>query len=235
MFRRSKFAVVALLLAFSTAALAEDSNTRVMFLMGGSFVKGARTFSENGDNFRSEYASGGKAALRGTFDLGRHFAVEPSYSFGTNNLRLYELSQTPIVQRAFGIRMKQFGANVLTYANDSQSRLRFFGTFGVGLQRFTPTKEAKDAAALNFITDPATLSATNSIAFNFGGGVETPVSRQFGVRFDLRDNVGSLPRYGVPQTSSRNGAAFYPVSGRVQNIETTIGVVFYLSPKDSRY
>ena len=237
MFRKSRLlAVLAIVGFFSVAALAEDSNPRVMFLMGGSFVKGARTFAVNGDNFRSEYASGGKASLRGAFNIRPHFAIEPSYSFGTNNLRVSDLSESPIVQRAFGVRMSQFGANVLAYANDSQSRLRFFGTFGVGLLRFSPTKEAKQAAAVNFIDDPATIRASNSMAFNFGAGVEAPLTQQFGLRFDLRDHLSSLPKYGVPQTSSAPGASFYPVDGRAQNIELTIGVVFYLSPnRSARY
>src|SRR5207248_11539228 len=139
-------------------------------LAGGSFVKGGRTFTVNGDNFRSEYASGGKASLRGAFDIGRRFAIEPSYSFGTNNLRMFDLSQTPIVQRAFGVRMSRFGGNVLAYVNDSQSKFRLFGTFGIGLQRFSPTKDAKQAAAVQFIDNSATMSASNSMAFNFGAG-----------------------------------------------------------------
>jgi hypothetical protein len=74
------------------------------------------------------------------------------------------------------------------------------------------------------------------MAFNFGAGVEAPLTQQFGLRFDLRDHLSSLPKYGVPQTSSAPGASFYPVDGRAQNIELTIGVVFYLSPnRSARY
>ena len=111
-------------------------------------------------------------------------------------------------------------------------RSTLFDTSGIGSLRFSPTSEAK-ALALNdeFIDDPTQLVSTRKLTVAFGGGIEARFSRWLGLRFDVKDHISAVPRFGVPQTSSGPGGIFFPVDGVLHNIEVGVGIVFFLLPK----
>src|SRR5262249_28723969 len=148
--------------------------------------------------------------------------IEAGYGYGTNNLRMFELNSlgVPRIQRDYGVRVHQFGGNAMVFLNPRDSRIRVFGTGGLALEQFSPTDKAKAfASTVQFIQEKAALSSTSSVGFNFGGGVEARATEQFGIRFDFRGHVTDIPTYGVPVTNPGNGADFYPVNGKVQNME----------------
>jgi opacity protein-like surface antigen len=208
-------------------AFAEEGNLRVTVFGGGSFLKGERSFTIGGDAKRTSFANGGKFGVRGTVDLNSHWAVEGAYSFGTNNLRIFDIGTTTR-ERAFGTRVHQVTGNVLYYLGESRSRFRPFVTAGGGLMRFNPTSSAKTAAGIEFVDDPAAIRSDNKFEFNYGGGAEAKVSNWFGLRFDLRDHLAKIPRFGVPQVPTPRVADFFPVSGAVHDVEASAGIVIYL-------
>ena len=53
-------------------------------------------------------------------------------------------------------------------------------------------------------------------------------SRRLAVRFDIRDHVIKIPRFGLPETPTISDGIFFPVKGSVHQIEVLAGVVFYL-------
>lgn len=218
---------LALLFLLPAGLLAQDSNPRVEVFGGGSFLKGDRTFIVDGTPKETDYAKGGIFGARFTVDLNSHLAVEGAYGGGTNNLRVFD-RVTPVVERGFGTRVHRFTGNGLYYFGDSKASLRPFVTAGVGLTRFSPSSKAKSSAALAFIDDPAPIDANSKFGFNFGGGVESKFNNSVGLRFDVRDHLASIPRYGVPQVPTPGVADFYPVSGWVNDWETSVGIVFYL-------
>ncbi len=232
-FSIGKRAACLMLFVFSVGALfGQDSNPRLTFESGGSFLKAKRTFIAGGDPFRSEYANGGKATLRGAMDMNRHWSVETSYGYGTNNLRIYELNNLGVSQqRDYGVRIHQFSGNVLAFMNGPDSRVRLFGTAGLGLQHFSPTGAAKTyAATVQFVQEKATLTSNNALGINFGAGIEAKATDQLGLRFDFRDHITGIPHFGVPQVNPGTGADYYPVNGHVQNLELSVGVLYYLAP-----
>lgn len=222
------------ILICAASLFAQDVNPRLVFSNGASFISAQRVFTVDGDSFRSEYANGGKSTLRGEIDLNSHLSIEAGYGYGTNNLRMFELNSlgVPRVQRDYGVRVHQFGANALAFLNPRDARFRVFGTAGLALEHFSPTDKAKAyAASVQFIQEKASLSSSSALGFNFGGGVEARTTEKFGLRFDFRDHITDIPTYGVPVTNPGNGADFYPVNGKVQNMEVSVGILFYLTPQ----
>jgi opacity protein-like surface antigen len=104
---------------------------------------------------------------------------------------------------------------------------RPFATFGIGLSRFSPTADARNRALQDFLSGPTRISSSTEFGFNFGGGVEKAVTERIGIRFDLRDNVTGMPRFGLPEAPLNPGGAFYPVKGVIHDFEVAAGVVFH--------
>jgi hypothetical protein len=204
-------------------------NPRIALSGGGLFPKAERTFVVNGDTFTSGFANGGNVKARLTLDLTRHFSVEGVYSFGNANLRITELTPTP-VERSFGVRRQQAQFNILHFFVSGKRIVRPFLTTGIGALRFSPTDQAKAAAASAFIENPAQITSSNKLSFGFGGGLEGRFSPWLGVRFDVKDDMTTVPRFGLPQTPSASGAAFFPVNGITHNIDAAAALVFYLIP-----
>lgn len=209
-------------------AFGQNPNPRVTVSVGGSYLKADRTFVADGDPFRSEFVDGGKVRLRGTLDLTKHWSIEGDYSFGRNNQRITELSGGRLEQRDFGVRLSQVHFNFLRFFTSRKSRVRPFLTSGIGAVRFSPTDEAKARALTDkFIDDPALIGSTTKINFAIGGGLEARFNRWVGVRFDLKDYISTVPRFGLRETPSGPQAAFFPVDGVVHNVEAAVGIVFY--------
>src|SRR5262249_22297110 len=129
----------------------------------------------------------------------------------------------------FGIRQQQVTVGLLSFLNGRSDRVRVFLDGGLGLSRFSPTELAITAAGNEFLQGPAAITDDNKFSFNFGGGVETRFTDRLGLRLGVRDIMAPVPTFGVPQTSSGPGSAFFPVQGFTHNVEISIGTVFYLT------
>ncbi len=208
------------------SAYGQDRNFRVSVSGGGSFLKADRTFRVGGDVLRTTDDNGAKIEFRGTADLREHWGAEFTYGYGKNNLHVTKLSGTGLGERVFDVRVHHFSANALYFLNPASDKFRIFGTAGLGIARFSPTDDAKTAAVRSFIEQPAFLNSDNKLDFNFGGGVEAKLGSWYGARFDFRDHLTRIPRYGVPQAAASGD--FFPVSGAVHNVVLTAGVVVYL-------
>ncbi len=225
---RSCAARGALLLFFfaGAAAWGQVGNARLTFFGSGSFLKGERSFTVGGAPKRSNFASGGRIGGRFTVDLGEHWAVEGAYAYGTNNLRIQDVGARTIT-RSFGTRVHQLTGNTSYYFSESGSTVRPFVTAGVGLMRLNPTGKAKNQAAVEFVDEPATIQSNSKFEFNFGAGLEAAANDRFGLRLDLRDHLAGIPRFGVPQAPSAGVADFFPVSGIMNDVEASAGIVIY--------
>ncbi|HXN53553.1 MAG TPA: hypothetical protein VN943_16595 [Candidatus Acidoferrum sp.] len=219
----------ALGLAFVAApgVLGQILNPRVTLTGVGSMVKADRTFVVNGRTFNTQFANGGRAKARLTLDLTKHFSVEGVYGFGTSNLKVTDLGTNPQTN-AFGVKEHEVQFNVLNFFTGSGSHLRPFLVTGVGDAHFVPTDAAKAKAANAFISSPAQIAATNNVNLTLGGGFEARARGRLGLRVDVTDHISAVPTFGVPQTSSGQGGAVYPVSGIVHNIQVEAGLVIYL-------
>ncbi len=203
-------------------------NPRITVLFGGSFMSGDRAFVVDGDPFISQFLNGGKFRLRGSLDLTSHWTLEGDYSIGHNDQRITEESGGILVQRDFGVSVGQVQLHFVRFLTDNESRIRPFFSAGLGMVRFNPTDEAKLLAlGGDFIDDPTALTSSIELSFSVGGGLEARLNRWLGLRFDLKDHMSPIPRFGLNETSSGPGGIFFPVSGIVHNVEAAAGIVFY--------
>ncbi len=203
-------------------------NPRITVLFGGSFIAGERSFDLNGNSFVSQFLNGGKFRLRGSLDLSSHWTLEGDYSFGRNDQRITQDTGGVIEQRDFKVNVGQVQLNFVRFFTDNESRIRPFFSAGLGAVRFNPTDEAKLAALSgDFLTDPTQLTSSIDLSVAVGGGLEARLNRWLGLRFDFKDHMSPIPRYGLEESSSGPGGIFFPVSGILHNVEAAGGIVFF--------
>jgi opacity protein-like surface antigen len=130
--------------------------------------------------------------------------------------------------RLFEARTHQFSGNALYYISGLSEDWKPFVTGGIGITRFSPTQEAVAFAGLRFLDDPARIQSTNKFGINFGAGTEYQLSSTLGLRADIRDYVMGIPTFNLSPVPAGSGSVFYPVSGRVNNIEVGAGIILYL-------
>ena len=231
--RISLFAFVLLLFSMAASnALAQDINPRLSFFGGASLVSASRSFVVGPNIFTSQFNNGIKIGVRGTANINEHWGAEAAYSFSSSGLQITQVAPSvPVPVLNYGVHLHQFTGNALYFFTSRDNVIRPFVTAGLGVSRYSPTSDAKLNAAINFLGRPAVLTGTSEFDFNFGAGVETEPWDHFGLRFDFRDHLTGFPRFGLPESVLTPGAAFFPVSGRVQDFELTAGFVFYFESK----
>ena len=212
---------------FSAGALAQDMNPRITFLGGASLLSGSRSFVIGPRLFNTQFQNGIKIGLRGTVNLREHWGAEGTYSFSSNGL---QVTQTiPASVRNFGVHLHQITGNALYFFTARDKLFRPFLTAGVGLSRYSPTSDAKLAAAQDFLGQPAVLTSNSTFNFNFGAGIESRPWDHFGLRLDVRDHLSAIPRFELPQSAASPASSFFPISGRAQDFEIATGLTYYFT------
>jgi Outer membrane protein beta-barrel domain len=219
--------LVFMALYLSAGALAQNINPRVTFLGGASLLSGSRSFVIGPRLFDTQFQNGIKIGLRGTINLGEHWGAEGTYSFSANGLQVTQTA--PASVRNFGVHLHQITGNALYFFTAPDKALRPFLTAGVGVSRYSPTSDAKLAAAQDFLGQPAVLTSNSTFNFNFGAGIESRPWEHFGLRLDVRDHLSAIPRFGLPQSAASPASAFFPVSGRAQDFEIATGLTYYFT------
>jgi hypothetical protein len=130
-------------------------------------------------------------------------------------------------ERIFEMTNRQLSGNAVYHVGASEN-WRPFLTGGIGLTQFNPTQEAMRLATVRFLDNSTTIRADNKWSVNFGGGAELRIYDSLNFRFDLRDYMVEIPRFGIRPTSNGSGSGFYPVQGWGHNVELSAGVVFSL-------
>jgi opacity protein-like surface antigen len=227
-------AAVALMLN-AYPVMAQYANPRVSVFVAGSFINGDRNFTLTGTPsgpFQSEFKKGGKLGFRFGVDLADHWAGEAAYSFGANDFRIIQTinflaPNERLVERQFDLFVHQFLVNGSYHFVPPGEEFRPFVTVGIGLTRFSPTETAKQQALTNFFSGPTRIGSDTTLGMNFGGGFEAAATENMGVRFDLRDHIVGIPRFGLPEQPLNPGGAYYPATGAVHNWEIAVGALFY--------
>ncbi len=131
-----------------------------------------------------------------TQNLRNFFAAELEYSFANQRAALVNLS--PALPR-FDLRQKVHTVNYngLVYLTRRGSKIRPFGTAGVGVSLFQLSGETGSRG----VAVGLDLVDRWKFAFSWGGGVKILKWRNWGVRFDFRDTVTGIPDFGLPRVS----------------------------------
>jgi hypothetical protein len=208
-----------------SSAFAQGFDPRISFLLGASLPSGSRTFVVGPNVFDTQFQNGAKLGLRGAVNIREHWGAEATYSFSADGLQITQVA--PATVQNFGVHIDEFTGNALFFFTGHERFLRPFLTAGIGGSHFSPTDNAKLMAATNFLGQRAVITSSSEFNFNFGAGIEARAWDHFGVRFDLRDHVTGFPSFGLPQNATSPNAPFFPVSGRVQDVELTAGFVYH--------
>ncbi len=218
---------LALMIASATPGFSQG--LRLTGYGSASFMNAERTFVVDGDSYRSDFDNGGRFGVRAAFDITDSWAIEASVGIGKNTFSIVELDDSSFQPRPYDVNLQEWSGHVRYYFTSTENRIRPFVTVGTGITVMSPTDEAREAALGNdFIDDPVALDSSNQLTVNFGTGVEARLIRGLGVRFDLRNHMMTVPRFGLPETSSGPGGIFFPVSGAMHNVEASAGVIIYI-------
>ena len=204
---------------FSTSA-ARAQGVRVFVMGGGSFLEDERFFTRLGDRFQSNYASGGKITFGGEVSLAPVFGFEGSYGYGRNNLRVTDLAASQTL--AYGVRTQRLSANLVAHSPVPVLGVRPYATAGLEYDHLGPTSQAKTLAFTQGFADQlVTLSASNQVGFNYGGGIEWSLVPALALRLDLRDHITGTPTYGL-------SSARFPISGAAHGVELSVGLTLHI-------
>lgn len=199
---------------------------RASFSAGASLLGGGKSFFIGPEGFNTQFQNGGRIGFRGTFNIGEHLAVEGTYGFESDGLNVTHTTPIPGVTN-FGVHIHQLEANGLYYFDRRGHRFRPFVTAGFGIMRYNPTSDAKLAAATQFLDQAAVLHGETHPEFVPGAGVEAMIVDHIGARFDFRDHITGLPRFGLQQNAQSPNGPHYPIAGTVSNWELSAGVVYH--------
>ena len=183
---------------------------------------------EGGDSktVNLSYDPGYALGFRITENLGRKIGAEVEYSYIDHSLsfgNLSDLVPTLNVKQ----RMHKIVYSILVYPVGRKGRVQPFGSFGGGTSYFQIADDTE--AAQNGII----LKDRWKLAASFGGGVKIPLSGPWGFRVDVRDQITSVPDFGLPGIApdfqGNSGAGFLP-DGFLHNWQIDARFVYRFSP-----
>jgi opacity protein-like surface antigen len=124
-----------------------------------------------------ELTNGFRFGFRFGINTGGHFGHEIQYAYSRTQLKYND--QGGVEQ---GMAIHQGGYNFLAYATPEGSRIRPFGTGGVGFSNYVPPGSSATSGG-----------GSTKFGFSYGGGVKVRVTDLWAVRFDLRQYTTPKP------------------------------------------
>lgn len=165
--------------------------------------------------------------VRVTENLGKFFGAELEYSFANQPATFANLSA---ILPSFNLsqRVHTITYNGVVYLTPRGSKIRPYGTAGVGASLFQLTDDTDNRGVLEGLD----LRDRWKLAVSWGGGVKVYSGRRWGFRLDFRDTVTGVPDYGIPRMSQVvNGLptpAFRP-DGLFHRLQFSGGFLFTFS------
>ncbi len=176
-------------------------------------------------NFDSSYLVGARI----TENLGDHFGADFEYTLANQPLSFVNLSPAvPVLDLEHKIHKLSY--SVLFYPMDRKERVRPFGSIGLGASLFHISSDSQDEALLQGVD----LKSRWKLAFSFGAGAKIQMQRNWGLRFDFRNQVTGVPSFGLPaQAPLENGGTgpgFRP-SENFHNWQLGVALMYTFEPR----
>ncbi len=178
-------------------------------------------FKAHDDVFKNDLVSGGTGGGGFSFLNWNKLGFETLFAYGTNNIRFHT---TPSTTLDLGSRTFEWMLNPVYHFRDADKRIRPYMTFGIGVNAYRPTDDAKNF--VSSLTDPllkaslARLDTTNLTTFNYGGGVKIKFKPKgnLAMRLDARGFMSDNPKFGLATTPSRVESIFKTASSTAYSI-----------------
>jgi opacity protein-like surface antigen len=131
-----------------------------------------------------QLTDGFRFSLRGDFNTKEHMGYEVGYAYNRTQLKYNDAGGAES-----GMAYHQVMFNAMFYATGQDSKIRPFGTAGVGFATFV---QPGASAAYG--------GGSTKFGFNYGGGVKFKVKGPWQARVDLRQTATPKP-FGLPLAS----------------------------------
>lgn len=192
---------------------------------------GVSIFGQVNYGLNTKFIDGGAVGIRVGVNVTNHVALEGSFQYMVNNVRLVTPIQPGFPSYGFSNRIYYPAGNVLYHFTPWGSKIRPYVTVGVGPAWFKPTDTAK-----NFACNPITnaefhscgLNTNLQVAVNYGGGIKVHLSPHIGLRFDVRGMTSRNPTFGLPDFAT--GGIYIPSHKTLNGFQATAGAIFYFGP-----
>jgi len=173
-----KTTLAVVLAAFGGSAWAQSAE--FWFSGGQSLISGAGIGTDQpigGTSKDVELTDGFRFALRGAFNTKPHSGFEVMYAYSRTQLKFNDAGGAEQ-----GMAYHTVMLNYLLYATPEGSRIRPFGTGGVGFINYVPPGSSA-----------ASGGGSTKLGFSYGGGVKVKVTGMWAVRFDVRQYATPKP------------------------------------------
>ncbi|HMD84164.1 MAG TPA: hypothetical protein VKO18_05635 [Terriglobia bacterium] len=206
----------------------KDAQADVFVLGGGSTLIDAHYFDSAGRAYHSRFDLGPKFSVGVSVPYGKLLSIESAYTYGPNNLVVTNTNAFPHQGVVYAVNDYIGSLSAVFHGPIFLFHVQPYAEGGVEYDRFSPTRAAV-TLALNHgfaAASTALINHNDKFGINLGGGLDRKLTKRLTFRIDLRDHVTSSPAFGLP--NSYNFGAIFPVTGRVNNLEYTAGIVFHL-------
>jgi opacity protein-like surface antigen len=198
-------------------------------LFGGGSFRGSDTYDTpvQGGLSRAvglDFADGYLVGARVTENLGERFAAELDYTLSNHPLQFSNL-RPDLPTLNVNHRVHNLTYNVLVYSRDRDARIRPYGAFGPGVSLFDVYGDGERQA----LAQGLNLQDSWKFSFSFGGGAKARMSRNWGVRVDIRDQMTGVPGYGLPRTAAAGPEAGFRPDGLLHNWQLSLGFMYTFS------
>ncbi len=184
----------------------------------GTFVTPVEggTTQNVGLNFDSSYVLGVRIAE----NMGPRLGAELEYAVANQPVLFVNLAPS-IPQLELNQKVHNLSYNVVIYPREREDRIIPFAFMGIGASLFNVSGDSKGAA----LQQGVELEDRGKFAFSYGGGVKLAMAPDWGVRFDVRDQVTGMHDFGLPSTAPLLGAGFRP-EGTSHNWQMSVGYLY---------
>lgn len=198
-------------------------------LAGWGWLSGSKSFAtpiEDGTSkiVTGAYDAGWVFGMRLSENMGQRFAGELGYSASNNSITLGNL-QSVLPPLEIAQTVHTFSYSAVLHLADRQKAIRPYGLIGAGASLFAVSGDSQSEAVVQGID----LKNRWKFAFAFGGGVKWLLGKKWGLQFDFRDSMTSVPDYGLPRSATvsggQDGVAFRP-NGNLHDLQVSVGFIY---------
>ena len=205
-----------------------DAQTKEYSTSDVTIFGGVQTFDMLRSRPDHNFADGLIGGLRLTQDFSRYVGLEESFSYATNNLRLYNVQPYPVRSVGAGVRNYQLSVGPVFHFTPRESKVRPFVKVGVGGAWYDPTSDAADMFRRpeNRYLGVNRFNMTYGPAGFWGAGLKINASRRVGFRFDFGGMLSQTPHFKMPDFPRGAGTVYIPRHGTEHPLSATAGITF---------